>query len=147
MSTNNAHIIIVDGFPSSGKKLFGLELAITLMYNDQKTAILLPSSSPLRTIIENRKKTHPFLPSPDIIERSNFNLETKNYDAILIPGIPPSDELASNVESKIIEASEKVYNAEFNINPKQLKGKNIGCKYCKYKYICYMKHDNIEKLD
>ena len=57
------------------------------------------------------------------------------------------DELASNVESKIIEASEKVYNAEFNINPKQLKGKNIGCKYCKYKDICYMKHDNIEKLD
>jgi hypothetical protein len=101
MSTNNAHIIIVDGFPSSGKKLFGLELAITLMYNDQKTAILLPSSSPLRTIIENRKKTHPFLPSPDIIERSNFNLETKNYDAILIPGIPPSDELASNVDTYI----------------------------------------------
>ena len=57
------------------------------------------------------------------------------------------DELASNVESKIIEASEKVYNAEFNINPKQLKGKNIGCEYCKYKDICYMKHDNIEILD
>ena len=50
-------------------------------------------------------------------------------------------------KSKIIEASEKVYNAEFNINPKQLKGKNIGCEYCKYKDICYMKHDNIEKLD
>ena len=57
------------------------------------------------------------------------------------------DELASNVERKIIEASEKVYNAEFNINPKQLKGKNIGCEYCIYKDICYMKHDNIEKLD
>ena len=57
------------------------------------------------------------------------------------------DELASNVESKIIEASEKVYNAEFNINPKQLKGKNIGCEYCKYKDICYMKHDNIQNFD
>lgn len=57
------------------------------------------------------------------------------------------EELAANVESKIIEASEKVYNAQFNINPKQLKGKNVGCAYCKFKDICYMKHDNIEKLD
>ncbi len=57
------------------------------------------------------------------------------------------DELASNVENKIVEASDKVINGVFDINPKELATKNIGCTYCKYKDICYMTHDNIEKLD
>ena len=99
MQQHNAHIIIVDGAASSGKKLFGLELAITLMYNEQKTAILLPSNSPLRSIIQTRQITHPFLPTPNIIERSNFNTEIKNYDAIIIPGISPTDELATNTDT------------------------------------------------
>ena len=57
------------------------------------------------------------------------------------------DELAKTVENKIIEASDKVINGQFNINPKELATKNIGCTYCKFKDICYMTHDNIEKLD
>ena len=57
------------------------------------------------------------------------------------------DELSSKVENKIIEASDKVINAVFDINPKELKDKNIGCTYCKYKDICYMTHKDIQKLD
>lgn len=57
------------------------------------------------------------------------------------------DELSSKVENKIIEASDKVINAIFDINPKELKEKNEGCKYCKYKDICYMTHKDIQKLD
>ena len=57
------------------------------------------------------------------------------------------DELAKIVENKIIEASDKVINGVFNINPKELATKNIGCTYCKFKDICYMTHDNIERLD
>lgn len=57
------------------------------------------------------------------------------------------DELSSKVENKIIEASDKVINAVFEINPKELKDKNIGCTYCKYKDICYMTHKDIKKLD
>ena len=75
MQTSKAHIIIVDGTPSSGKKLFGLELAITLMYNKQKTAILLDKDSPLNQIISLRKKEYPDLPSPNIIDRKDFNQE------------------------------------------------------------------------
>ena len=57
------------------------------------------------------------------------------------------DELSSKVENKIVEASDKVINAVFDINPKELKDKNIGCTYCKYKDICYMTHKDIQKLD
>ena len=57
------------------------------------------------------------------------------------------DELSSKVENKIIEASDKVINALFDINPKELNGKNVGCTYCKYKDICYMTHKDIIKLD
>lgn len=101
MENKKAHIVIVDGSSQSGKKLFGLELAITLLYNEQKTALLLPTDSPLCSIIENRKKAYPNLPSPQIIYRHNFNQEQHNYDAIIIPGIDCSDELATFVDTYI----------------------------------------------
>jgi hypothetical protein len=101
MENKKAHIVIVDGASRSGKKLFGLELAITLLYNDQKTALLLPTDSPLCSIIENRKKSHPELPSPQVIHRHNFDEQYHNYDAIIIPGISSSDELAGYVDTYI----------------------------------------------
>ncbi len=101
MQEKHAHIIIIDGTSQSGKKLFGLELAITLMYNNQKTAILIPNDSPLQKIINKRKETHPFLPTPNIITRKNFTSETNLYDAIIIPGISAIDELASTVDTYI----------------------------------------------
>ena len=57
------------------------------------------------------------------------------------------DELAKTVENKIMEASNKVINAVFDINPKEIDKKNVGCTYCKFKDICYMTYNDIEKLD
>lgn len=57
------------------------------------------------------------------------------------------DDLAKEVENRVIEASDKVINAKFDINPKEINGKNVGCTYCKYKDICYMTHKDIQKLD
>ena len=57
------------------------------------------------------------------------------------------DELSQKVETKIKEASEKVIEASFDINPKELNGKNIGCTYCKYKDICYMTYKDIQKIN
>ena len=57
------------------------------------------------------------------------------------------EELSQKVEQKVIEASDKVINAFFDINPKELNGKNVGCTYCKYKDICYMTHKDIQKID
>ena len=56
------------------------------------------------------------------------------------------DDLCNLVESKIKEAALNILCAKFSINPKEINNENIGCKYCKYKSICYMKNDDIIKL-
>lgn len=50
------------------------------------------------------------------------------------------DKLSNLVKDKINEASLNIIDGKFDINPKEMNGKNIGCNYCKYKDICYMKH-------
>ena len=49
--------------------------------------------------------------------------------------------------SKVKEASSKIINAEFDINPKKMKDEIRSCKYCKYKDICYMKNEDIVNLE
>lgn len=56
------------------------------------------------------------------------------------------DKLYSMVEDKINEASKNILDANFDINPKEIANKNIGCAFCKYKDICYMKNKDIVKL-
>lgn len=56
------------------------------------------------------------------------------------------DTLYNIVESKVKEARDKILNTEFDINPKEMEDKNIGCKFCKYKDICYMTSSDIVKL-
>ena len=56
------------------------------------------------------------------------------------------DTLYNIVESKVKEARDKILNTEFDINSKEMDDKNIGCKFCKYKDICYMTSSDIVKL-
>lgn len=56
------------------------------------------------------------------------------------------DKLIKIVEEKIKEAAEDILKAKFDINPKQIGDKQVGCKFCKYSDICYMKNDDIKKL-
>lgn len=56
------------------------------------------------------------------------------------------DKLTKLVYQKIKEAYNNILEAKFDINPKEINGKNEGCKFCKYKDICYMKNKNIVKL-
>lgn len=49
------------------------------------------------------------------------------------------DILNKIVESKIKEASINILDSMFDINPKEMNNEVIGCKYCKYKDICFMK--------
>ena len=51
------------------------------------------------------------------------------------------------IAKKIIEASDHILNGEFHINPKQIGDKLVGCKFCKYKDICYLKNADIKKLN
>lgn len=56
------------------------------------------------------------------------------------------DKLSCIVSEKIKGAAENINDAKFDINPKELDGKLVGCNFCKYKDICFMKNENIVKL-
>lgn len=49
------------------------------------------------------------------------------------------DILNKVVETKIKEASIDILASKFDINPKEMNNEVIGCKFCKYKDICFMK--------
>ena len=55
------------------------------------------------------------------------------------------DEVTDTVHDKIINASENILKAKFDINPKDL-GNETTCRYCKYRSICYMKNEDIISL-
>ncbi len=56
------------------------------------------------------------------------------------------DILNNIIDKNIKEAADNILNAKFDINPKEINGKNYGCEYCSYKDICYMKNDDIVSL-
>lgn len=45
--------------------------------------------------------------------------------------------LVDIVDLKIQEAFKSIKEGEFNINPKVIKGENIGCSFCSYKDLCF----------
>ena len=55
--------------------------------------------------------------------------------------------LISIVDEKIDEASLKIINGEFEINPKRINGNLVGCEFCKYNDICYRKEEDIIDLE
>ena len=50
------------------------------------------------------------------------------------------------IDQKIDEALTNIHNNSFDINPKVINNKNIGCEYCKFKDICYMTEKDIVRL-
>ena len=50
-------------------------------------------------------------------------------------------------DNKINECINNIENANFEINPKMILGKNIGCEHCKYKDICFMTNRDIKDLE
>ena len=56
------------------------------------------------------------------------------------------DKVISITEDKIEETINNVLDSNFDINPKYDNG-NIGCDFCKYKDICYMKEYDLKKIE
>ena len=56
------------------------------------------------------------------------------------------DSIVNTVEKKIEEAFAKIKNNDFSINPKVINGENIGCKYCKYKDLCFKTGEDLVYL-
>ena len=50
------------------------------------------------------------------------------------------------IDQKIDEALTNIHNNNFDINPKVINNKNIGCEYCKFKDICYMTEKDVVRL-
>ena len=50
-------------------------------------------------------------------------------------------------DDKINECIDGIINTKFDINPKKIAGKNIGCNYCKFKDICFMTNKDIVELE
>ena len=57
------------------------------------------------------------------------------------------DRLYDIVDERVKNASKEILNANFNINPKKIGDEVKGCKYCKFKDICYMKNRDIVELE
>jgi ATP-dependent helicase/DNAse subunit B len=56
------------------------------------------------------------------------------------------DKLNKIVDKNIRKASNKIVSNEFDINPKEIDGKNVGCLYCEYRDICFVKNDDVVSL-
>lgn len=56
------------------------------------------------------------------------------------------ENIVNIIDQKIEEALTNIHNNNFDINPKVINNKNIGCEYCKFKDICYMTEKDIVRL-
>ena len=56
--------------------------------------------------------------------------------------------ICSFVDKKIDEARDKILNMDFSINPKwfDTDKEPVGCKFCKYKDLCFIKKDDFVRL-
>lgn len=57
------------------------------------------------------------------------------------------DKFLDIVDDKIKGASDNILSGNFEINPKEIDGKNVSCCYCKYFDICYRKSRDIKALE
>lgn len=57
------------------------------------------------------------------------------------------DMLVDYIDKVIEEDISSILGCDFNIDPKQIGMDLVGCKYCKYKDICYMKNEDVVKLN
>ena len=51
------------------------------------------------------------------------------------------------MKDNIDNAFDNILDAKFNINPKRVGKDNIGCSFCKYSDICFMKEEDVVILD
>lgn len=100
MPSSEPYIVIIDGEKSSGKKTLCFELALVLLYNNKKTAVMLKSDSPLRHLLTERKKNFPALPQPVVLDEDG-EIPAGEFDAVLIPDETVSEKYAENASTYI----------------------------------------------
>lgn len=74
---------------------------------------------------------------------------TKSNDFSRYAKVLTSEEmtyLKDLAEKKINEAAMSISNAQFTISPKKIGDTNFGCRFCKFKDICFHNNDDIVEL-
>lgn len=56
------------------------------------------------------------------------------------------EKLDNIVSNKIESSASSIVNADFKINPKRVGKVNVGCEYCNFKDICFLREENIINL-
>lgn len=57
------------------------------------------------------------------------------------------NELIDIVDKKIEESRDNILDCNFDINPKKIGDKLVGCEFCKYKDLCFMKEEDVIELE
>lgn len=98
--------------------------------SDQDILKLFDRSYKSSEIIKNLKLTNDneFSKSSNVLSNSEMKDIIDKVDKLI-------DKCVNNIES-----------CNFDINPKSINNKNIGCNYCKYKDICYMTANDIDEI-
>lgn len=87
-------------------------------------------------LVDNSYKDSKIIKNMKVNNDGSFNYYAKTISNEEI------DELYDIVKTKVNDASNDIVNAKFDINPKELNKELVGCKYCKYKSICFMKNED-----
>lgn len=56
------------------------------------------------------------------------------------------DFISTLVNDKINETIKAIYDVDFKINPKRIDNVLVGCEYCRFKDLCYLREENIVDL-
>ena len=56
-------------------------------------------------------------------------------------------ELENKTKQKLNETAKNIINGIFTINPKKIGKDNIGCRFCKFKDICFMEEYDTIKIE
>ena len=110
--------------------------------NDYRLVGYSNSDRNILSVIDNNYDNSKIIKGMKTLKDGSFSSYTKvlNNDEII--------KIMDITKEKISEVIESIKNNKFDINPKINGDKNIGCEYCKFKDICFVKKkDKVEIME
>ena len=125
---------------------------VNKLRNDEKIVVLLSGeeftieSGMVDIRVESKEGFDATYKDSSLIKSLKVKTDGNFYNYSKVLTNDEIEKLIELVEDKIIECIEKIHKGIFDINPKNIDSKNIGCQYCEYKDICFMTNDDIVYL-
>ena len=89
----------------------------------------------------------PGFESSSMIKSMKVKKDGEFYPYVKTLSSEDMNEIASMVEDKIVDALNQICECNFDINPKVVEGKNVGCAFCEFKDCCFFNHNDLCYLD